>query len=290
MARWLARLAHGGAVLLATLLNTALAADPGQTPRYAGPLFDAHLHLNWENDFRLPVSEATALMRANGVQTILATSRPNDGTHALVADSGPGVRVVPFLRPYRVRDDVATWWQNPRTLDLLEAEFPRGYYVGVGEFHLSGDQAASPVVARTVAFAKGHGLWLHAHVDEAALEALYRHDPQARIVWAHCGFSTPPDQVASYLARHEGLVCELSYRAGITDAAGRLTPEWRALFMRHPDRFLIGSDTWVPQRWQVYGDLMEGYRAWLGQLPPAVAQKIAAGNGERLFPPRATAR
>jgi predicted TIM-barrel fold metal-dependent hydrolase len=282
------------ATIFATLLigmaasTTAHAAEPAA--RYAGPLFDAHLHLNWENGFRFPVPEAVALMRANGVRSILATSRPNDGTHALVDDAGPAVRVVPFLRPYRVRDDVQTWWNDPRTLDLLESEFARGYYVGVGEFHVYGESAASPVVARTVDFARRHRLWLHAHVDDAALEILFRHDPQARIVWAHCGFTTPTAKVAAYLAQHAGLVCELSYRSGITDADGKLTPEWRALFERHPERFVIGSDTWIPQRWLVYGELVEAYRAWLGQLPPAVASKIAVGNGERLFPPPASQR
>jgi hypothetical protein len=82
------------------------------------------------------------------------------------------------------------------------------------------------------------------------------------------------------------LVCELSYRYGITGEGGRLTPEWRRLFETFPDRFIIGSDTWIPQRWQIYGELMEGYRAWLGQLPRVVADRIAHGNGERLFPKR----
>ena len=278
-------LASALAALLLGAASLATAQASGPAPRYTGPLFDAHLHLNWENGFRFPVPEAVALMRANGVRTILATSRPNDGTHALVDEAGTAVRVVPFLRPYRVRDDVQTWWSDPRTLELLESEFARGYYVGVGEFHVYGEAAASPVVARTVDFARRHGLWLHAHVDDAALEILFRHDPQARIVWAHTGFTTPADKVAGYLARHPGLVCELSYRSGITDSEGRLTPEWRALFERHPERFVIGSDTWIPQRWLIYGELMEAYRAWLGQLPPAVASKIAVGNGERLFPP-----
>jgi len=33
------------------------------------------------------------------------------------------------------------------------------------------------------------------------------------------------------------------------------------------DRFLLGSDTWINERWQSYGDIMAGYRAWLAQLP-----------------------
>ncbi|HQR76137.1 MAG TPA: amidohydrolase, partial [Burkholderiaceae bacterium] len=254
--------------------------------RYDGRLFDGHLHLNWENGFRFPVAEAFALMRANGVTTILATSRPNDGTHALVDGAKEGVRVVPFLRPYRVRSDVQTWSTDATVLALLEEEFRRGYYVGLGEFHLSGDAAASEVVRRTVDFARRHELWLHAHVDDAALEILYRHDPRAKIIWAHTGFSTPTEKVGAYLRAHPRLVCELSYRYGITGDGGRLTPEWRQLFEAFPDRFIVGSDTWIPQRWQVYGELMETYRTWLGQLPRPVADRIAHGNGERLFPQR----
>ena len=274
---------------LALLLAAATSARgqaTGPNPRYDGPLFDGHLHLNWEDGFRLPVDEAFALMRAHGVTTILATSRPNDGTHALVEGGTKGVRVVPFLRPYRVRSDVQSWSTDATVLPFLEAEFKRGYYVGLGEFHLSGEAAASDVVRQAVGFARRHGLWLHAHVDDAALEILYRHDPQAKIIWAHTGFSTPPAKVTAYLREHPQLVGELSYRYGITGDAGQLTPEWRKLFEGFPDRFLIGSDTWIPQRWQAYGELMEGYRAWLGQLPRAVADRIAHGNGERLFPQR----
>ena len=59
--------------------------------------------------------------------------------------------------------------------------------------------------------------------------------------------------------------------------------EWRALLLKYPDRFLIGSDTWINQRWLYYDNLMQGYRAWLGTLPPDVAKKIAWDNGARLF-------
>jgi hypothetical protein len=271
---------------LSALAARVRAQPATRAVRYEGRLFDGHLHLNWENGFRFPVAEAFALMRANGVTTILATSRPNDGTHALVDAATQGVRVVPFLRPYRVRSDVQTWSTDATVLTLLEEEFRRGYYVGLGEFHLSGEAAASDVVRRTVDFARRHDLWLHAHVDDAALEILYRHDPRAKIIWAHTGFSTPPDKVGAYLRAHPLLVCELSYRYGITGDEGRLTPEWRQLFEAFPDRFIVGSDTWIPQRWQVYGELMEAYRAWLGQLPRQVADRIAHGNGERLFPKR----
>ncbi len=57
----------------------------------------------------------------------------------------------------------------------------------------------------------------------------------------------------------------------------------RSLFERFPDRFLVGSDTWVNERWASYGEIMAGYRNWLAQLPPDVAAKIAHGNAREIL-------
>jgi hypothetical protein len=46
---------------------------------------------------------------------------------------------------------------------------------------------------------------------------------------------------------------------------------------------MIGSDTWVNQRWQYYDELMKGYRIWLGGLPADAARRIAWENGAGLF-------
>lgn len=224
--------------------------------------------------------------RAQNVTGILATSRPNDGTRALYDASRSTARdlwVVPFIRPYRVRPDIQTWMSDPQTKQLIATEFARGYYRCIGEFHLSSQAAVAPQVQTTVAFAAKHGLYLHAHADDEALEILFRHDPQAKIIWAHTGFSTAPEKVESHLQRYPTLWCELSYRYGITDGGGRLSPEWKRLFENYPDRFLVGSDTWIDERWDSYAVIVGGYRRWLAQLPPAVAEQIAFRNGERLF-------
>jgi predicted TIM-barrel fold metal-dependent hydrolase len=76
---------------------------------------------------------------------------------------------------------------------------------------------------------------------------------------------------------------ELSYRSGITDGDGRVTPEWRRLFADYSDSFLIGSDTWINERWFAYDSIMAAYRRWLAQIPPAQARRIAHENAERLF-------
>lgn len=271
-------------VLIMTLFVAGFAHADEAHPKL--PLFDAHLHYNREPVAHLPLEQVLTLFRAQNITGILATSRPNDGTRALYEASRSTAKdlwVVPFIRPYRVRPDIQTWMNDPQTEQLIAAEFARGYYRGIGEFHLSGQAAAAPQVKTTVAFAAKHSLYLHAHADDDALEILYQHDPKAKIIWAHTGFSTAPEKVEAYLQRYPTLWCELSYRYGITDGSGRLTPAWKRLFEKYPDRFLVGSDTWINERWDSYAGIMGSYRQWLAQLPPDVAEQIAFRNGERLF-------
>ena len=250
-------------------------------------LFDAHLHYNWEPAPRVPLAQALERFKSAGVRGILANSRPNAGTHALYAARSEALQVVPFLRPYRVRADVTRWFNDPQTMTLIEQEYRRGYFVGIGEFHLHGEQARRPVVAQMIRFAREHRMMLHAHSDVAALKILFELYPEATIVWAHTGFSLPADEVDRMLASYPGLIAELSYRGEISDAsadaAGKLTANWRRLFERYPDRFLLGSDTWIDERWDQYQQIMDSYRPWLDQLPPLIARQIAWGNAARLF-------
>ena len=69
----------------------------------------------------------------------------------------------------------------------------------------------------------------------------------------------------------------------LADGGGRLSADWRDLFNRYSDRFLLGSDTWINQRWIDYGSIMKGYRDWLAQLPAEQALRIAHGNAERIY-------
>jgi hypothetical protein len=245
-------------------------------------LFDAHLHYNWEPTPYYSLDKVLETFKRNNVAGILATSRPNTGTHALVDAKAPGLWVVPFIRPYRVRADIQTWFDDPSIYQLILDEYKRGYYRGIGEFHIYGKSAASDWVKKIVDFAVERDLYLHAHCDEEALLILFGHNPKAKIIWAHTGFSMSPQRVAELLGKY-ALWGELSYRSGITDGSGKLTAEWRELFAKHSDRFLIGSDTWINERWFQYDSLMQGYRNWLGQLSAEQARRIAHGNAERLF-------
>jgi Amidohydrolase len=246
-------------------------------------IFDAHLHYNQEPNPYYPLERVLDVFRRNNVAGILANSRPNKGTHQLVDAKAPGLWVVPFIRPYRTRDDVQNWSTDPAIYDLIEAEYKRGYFRGIGEFHIYGDAAQRPLVKQVVDFAAGRNLYLLAHCDEQALLILLAHNRNAKVIWAHTGFSTPAERVRELLEKYPVLMGELSYRGGITESNGRLASEWRELFARHSNRFLLGSDTWINERWFGYDTIMQTYRGWLPQIPEEQAKRIAHGNAERLF-------
>ncbi|ATA57739.1 amidohydrolase [Variovorax boronicumulans] len=279
----------------------ALSQAHGQTAApYDGPLFDTHLHYNqeaWDGTAGpFPPTEALARMQRNQVKAIIANSRPNAGTQTLAAareTRAAGVTVVPFVRLYRNRDDYNNWFRDESIHEMVLAELARGTasgpYRGLGEFHLyESANANGPVAKKLIALAEEKKLAVLAHVDDVAVDLLMANAPSKgralRLIWAHTGIGgTPVERVQAMLERYPLLMGELSYRPGLTCEDGRLCPEWRALILKHPDRFMVGSDTWVNQRWSAYDEIMRGYRTWLGDLPPAVAQRIAWGNAAALF-------
>ncbi|HPH13839.1 MAG TPA: amidohydrolase [Burkholderiaceae bacterium] len=284
------------AIIFIAFSGIAQAAD------YTGPLFDAHLHYNEEawngpngqGSGPHPVSDVLARIKRNGVKAVIANSRPNDGTKALAAEPSKGdLAVVPFIRLYRNRTDYDNWFRDETIYDMVQTEFARGTaagpYKGIGEFHLYDSTNANGVVAKKLmAFAEDKGLTILAHVDDVAIDLLMANTPskgqKARLIWAHTGIGgAPVARVNELFARYPLLMGELSYRPGLTCDGGKLCPEWRALLLKYPGRFLIGSDTWINQRWQYYDDTMQGYRTWLGDLPADVARKIAWENGASLF-------
>ena len=249
-------------------------------------VFDAHMHYNIEARDQYPPAAVLEIFRKNNVRGVLANSRPNEGSALLLKAAPESLTIVPFIRVYRDRADYGTWHRNPEIVAMIEREFAegamRGTVRGIGEFHLYGDEAKSKEFAQIVAFAQKHDLWLHAHSDEAALLYIFTLNPKAKVIWAHTGFSVDTDRVAALMKQHADLMGELSYRNDITEG-GKLSKQWRALFTAYPDRFMLGSDCWVTERWAQYGEIMDYYQRWLAELPRDVGNKIAHRNGERIF-------
>jgi hypothetical protein len=280
----------GSARLMTALLVGALGAGlPAHAEPYPGPLFDAHLHYNDEAVAIYPVADVLDRMRRAGVRGIVANSRPNDGTKALASARTPALTVVPFIRLYRNRADYNGWFADESIYTMVLAELAHGTaagpYRGIGEFHLYDSANANGAVAvKLMRLARDRRLAVLAHVDDTAIDLLFAHAPTVRLIWAHTGIGgTPVERVREMLHRYPTLVCELSYRPGLTDPDGHLAPPWKTLFDEFPSRFVLGSDTWINARWADYEGLMRAARLWLGDLPPATAQRIAWGNAAALF-------
>lgn len=262
------------ALALAVLLSTAVISYAA-----ALPLFDAHIHYNHDAWESVPPKEAIARLRKAGVLRALVSSSSDEGTQKLYAEA-PDL-IIPALRPYRRSGETDSWFRDESVIDYLQERLKQYQYVAIGEFHVSGANTDLPVVRRLVQLANQHGLMLHAHSDADAIERLFHQDKEARIVWAHAGYEQP-GRVREMLCRHKNLWPELSSRDDLT-VNGRLADEWRALFLEFPDRFMVGTDTHAPERWNVIGSHAEVVRAWLSELPVEVTERITYKNGETVL-------
>jgi hypothetical protein len=266
------------ASLAAVVLSAAFPARADELP-----IVDTHLHYSansWQD--YAPAALLTLLDQA-AVRRGFVSSTPDDGTVRLY-EAAPD-RIVPVLRPYRQAGELSSWHQDPTVVPYVEQRLARPIYRGIGEFHLSGADARSPVVRQIAELASRHGLFLHCHCDAEATEILLGLVPGVRVLWAHAGMSAGPDEVGRLIRASADLLVELALRSDVAPG-GQLDPAWRELFVRHPDRFMVGTDTWVPSRWADYAGVQRDTRAWLRQLPVDVARRLATENAESLARPR----
>lgn len=260
--------------LLAGLAGSTIAAA-----QPALPIFDAHLHYSHDAWDQLPPAAAVALLRQAGLKAAMVSSSSDDGTQKLYA-AAPDL-VLPVLRPYRSRGEIGSWMHDASVIPHLEARLARYRYVAIGEYHVYGADAETPVVRRVVELARQHKLFLHSHSDADAIERQFRQDPQARILWAHAGFDRP-ERVREMLRKYPNLWCDLAFRSDHA-SGGKVDAAWREAFLEFPDRFLVGTDTFTPERWHYVVEHARWSREWLADLPRPVAEQIAWKNGERLF-------
>ncbi|MCL4768728.1 MAG: amidohydrolase family protein [Hyphomicrobiaceae bacterium] len=257
--------------LSACLTANAFAADL--------PIFDTHVHYGLDVWEAMSPKEAVAILRRAGIRAALVSSADDDGT-LMLSREAPEL-VVPALSPYRKPGELASWLSDDSVPAYLEERLSKARYVAIGEFHAYGDEAVLPVFKRVVQIAKTHRLYLHADSDDDAIEHIFRHDPDARVIWAHAGFE-PVDRVLAMLRKHRNLWCDLAMRGRIA-RGGKVNPEWRAAFVEFPDRFMVGTDTFSAERWREVEADTGAVRKWLNDLPPEIAERIAHKNAEALF-------
>jgi hypothetical protein len=265
--------------MLRALLLCAGLGLAGAVPAADLPIFDAHIHYSHDAWDLVPPARAIEILRKAGVKRALVSSSGDDGQQRLAA-AAPDL-ILPSLRPYRSRGEIGTWFRDETLPRYLEERLKKFRYVAIGEFHLYGADADLPVPRRMVQLAREHKLYLHAHSDSDAVERLFRQWPEARILWAHSGFERP-EKVREMLRKHKNLWCDLAFRSDQA-SGGKVAPDWRAAFLEFPDRFMVGTDSFVPERWHYIGEHANWSRQWLSDLPKDVAERIAWKNGEALF-------
>ncbi len=258
-------------ILLLGLATSAATQEPTVT--------DAHLHYS-RNAWSVHSPEAIlGILDGAGVRRAFVSSTPDEGTlqlHRLAPD-----RIVPVLRPYRQEGDLGRWYTDATVVTLLEERLTQGVHRGISEFHLSGADAQAPVVRQVMDLAARHRLFVHCHCDAEAIEILLGLRNDVPVLWAHAGMSADPATVGRLLDAWGRLSVELALRSDVAPG-GRLDPAWEAPFLRHPTRFMVGTDTWIPSRWNDLAAVQAATRAWLRQLPPEVARALASDNAERL--------
>lgn len=248
---------------------------------YDGPVFDAHVHYSstsWETH---SPADIIAKWDAAGVSRSVVSSTPDDGTLKLL-EAAPG-RVVPFFRPYRKYTDLGAWYKMPELVAYSEQRLSRGIHVGLGEFHLvRPENVNTPVVRRHLEMAAARGLFIQPHTDAATLETILEIEPGLKVIWAHAGFESSV-LVGAMMDAFPNVWADLSFRADDIIGGDGLDEAWRKLLIRHADRFMVGTDTYLDERWRQYEALVANHRSWLSLLPGDVAEMIAHKNAEKLF-------
>ena len=243
------------------------------------PIFDAHIHYSHDAVQLVPPADVAQILRDAGVRKALVSSSDDRGTQ-LLKEAAPDI-IVPALRPYRQRGEISTWMHDPAVIDYLTEKLAQFEYEAIGEFHAYGDDIQTDVIQKMIGMAKARNLILHHHGDRDALDQIMETWPEARVLWAHSGFARP-DEVADALERYPNLWADLAFRSEMSDG-GRVDPDWKQLFLRFPDRFMVGTDTFAPERWYYVSEHANFSRKWLSDLPDDVARQIAYQNAEAML-------
>ncbi len=259
-----------------------LALSPGAGAEERLRIYDTHVHYSKTAWSQFSTRAALEALTRAGVTDALVSSTPDDGTLQIFRADRRRIR--PVLRPYRTREDMADWFRNDAVIDYVAERLRSGFYVGIGEFHLFDAAAAeTPQMRRLIDLALEHKVMLHVHSGAEPVRRLAAIEPRVRILWAHAGLSEPASVVAALLAEDPDLLTEVSFRAGDIMAGETIDPDWERILVTHHKRIMIGSDTYVPFRWDGYLGIIEGHRRWLAALPEAVRRAIAYENADRIF-------
>ena len=277
------------ALVLASLLVLTVAASRALAADYTGPIVDAHSHL----PNAAAIDAYVAAMKKHNVTRVVllgvgGVQKDDQAWIAAAAKKYPTVVVpgAPVTDP-----SGAGVAKVAAALDTLKAR-------ALGEVHVR--QVSRKIDRDPATFGKlfelaasrGVPVVIHDELSDAAakqLEAALGAHRKTTIIVAHGG-EGPPARIDGLLARNPNLLVDLSgmhfqRKPALATETGPLDPAWKRLIETYPDRFLIGIDVWAPRLFEpaTLDTLMAWTRRILGELPPAVAERVAAKNAAAVF-------
>lgn len=280
------------AALLVSLLLVLLLPAGAAAADYAGPLIDAHSHLPTAKAIEAYVA---AMKRHNISKVVLlgvgGVQKEDAQWIAAAAKAYPDRVVAGLPVPDPTRGDAA---------GTLDVELARTKARVMGEVHLRQVSRKIDRNPNDAAFLdilklgaeRGVPVVIHYEVTPAAgaqLEKALGARPDAVVVLAHAG-EAKPAELEKILARNSNLMVDLSgmhfqRTPALATETGPLDPRWKALIEKMPDRFVMGIDVWAPRLFEppMLDRLMKWTRRVLGELPPAVAERVAWKNAATLY-------
>jgi hypothetical protein len=265
------------ALLLA--LGGLFAAGAGADP--LPPMIDAHAHYAAPDAAAFTPAEVIARLDAAGVRRLVVTSSPPQLAQQLYQHAPD--RVIPLLGVYASDLHKGNWVHDAGLPARVAAQLEDGVWAGIGELHLFARDARQPMFAQLVRLVAASKLVVMIHGDAEVVEQAFAVAPGVRVLWAHLGAQPQPDPLAAMLARFPGLWVDTSVRDERIAPGGALLPAWRALFERHPERFVVAVDTFSVNRWQQYETVVAQIRSWVDPLPPPLKDNLLHDNAARLF-------
>ena len=265
--------------VLGCALTAVLTASLAQAQSVL-PISDVHLHYSHDSVERTPPERVIELMREAQLKLALVSSSDDNGTQ-LLSELAPDL-IVPGLRPYRRRGETGTWFTDPAALAYVEDLLATNRYATIGEFHLYGDDATLEIPRRIVELADEYNLILHAHSDADAVRELLSQSDTVKIIWAHAGFEDPAS-IAQVLGQSDRLYADLAFRSDV--GSGGLSDDWLELFTQFPDRIMLGTDSYTPERIYFIPEHAATSRIWLDTMPAELAEAVAWKNAYDLIMP-----
>jgi hypothetical protein len=284
---------------LLSLFSISLAPSVFATDIFA----DSHIHFNWDHREETSIEEVIDILKQHDVGLTIVASTPS--TLALELREKGGDWVIPFFSPYIHENGKRDWYLDEQVVKNAEEGLKSGQYYGIGEVHfMNGFQPRTDntIFQKLLKLAEQYDVPMLIHIDsgnEQTFLKLCSANPNIKIIFAHAGGNLRPSHIERILKQCDKVWIDFAARDpwrydGISKDDFTLLPEWRALVLDYPERFITGTDpVWKVTRWSTWDTGDEGWThyqklydyhwRWMNELPKDIRRKIAWENTQTLL-------